>query len=106
MVENGTAPATTLMAMGRLIERLEAGKAEERQRFAERFGQFSTKKNHARFKRLFKATREKTRVAPETGAAKVAPEPEAPEVEAPEPEAPEAPSDPVTEPTIQRQDQR
>jgi len=96
MVEDGTAPARTLMAMGRLIERLEAGKAEERQRFAERFGQFSTKKNHARFKRLFKATRETTRVAPETGAAK----------EALEPEAPEVPSDPVAEPTIQRQDQR
>jgi CHAD domain-containing protein len=53
----GTVPAGALMAMGRLVERLEAGQAEERRRFAERFGRFAAKENHARFKRLFKTTR-------------------------------------------------
>jgi CHAD domain-containing protein len=57
MIEIGNAPARTLMAMGRLAERLEAGQAAERQLFAERFRQFAGKGNHARFRRLFKATR-------------------------------------------------
>jgi len=114
MVERGTTPARTLMAMGRLIERLEAGQAEERQRFAERFGQFSAKKNHARFKRLFKTTRGTATVAPETAAAAVpkpeapaaiAPESEAPAAAAPEPEARAVSSDPATETTTERQDQ-
>jgi len=95
MVEGGTAPAKTLMAMGRLIERLEAEQAEERRRFAARFGQFSAKKNHARFKRLFKTTRGTAAVAPEAGAA----------VAAPEPEVLAVASDPTTETTTEWRDQ-
>jgi CHAD domain-containing protein len=68
MVETGSAPARTLMAMGRLAERFEAGQAEERQRFAERFGQFASKGNHARFRRLFKATRGPRESVAETSA--------------------------------------
>ncbi len=114
MVESGTTPAKTLMAMGRLIERLEAGQAEERQRLAERFGQFSAKKNHARFKRLFKTTRGTATAAPETAVvavprpeapAAIAPESEAPAAAAPEPEARAVSSDPAAETTTERQDQ-
>ena len=54
MIESGTTPARTLMAMGRLVERLEAGQEKERKRFAQRFGQFVAKKNHARIKKMFK----------------------------------------------------
>ena len=42
------------MAMGRLVARLEAGQAEERIRFHQRFGDFASRQNETRFRRLFK----------------------------------------------------
>ena len=44
----------SLMAMGRLVERLEQGQIEERQAFNKRFKEFSSRKNRRRFKQLFK----------------------------------------------------
>ncbi len=53
MAEQGTAPAATLMAMGRLVARLERGQAEERQRFSERFPEFAREKNRQHARALF-----------------------------------------------------
>jgi len=47
------APVTTIMAMGRLVERLEGGEAEERRAFEQRFAAFSSSENRRLFKRLF-----------------------------------------------------
>jgi len=44
----------SLMAMGRLVERLEKRQVEERQIFHRRFGQFSKTSNRKRFRKLFK----------------------------------------------------
>jgi CHAD domain-containing protein len=44
----------SLMAMGRLVERLEQGQRKERQAFHKRFDDFSNRKNRRRLKRLFK----------------------------------------------------
>ncbi len=54
MVAEQLAPAATMLAMGRLIERLEEGQALERARFHRRFKKFSTRKNKRLFRRLFK----------------------------------------------------
>jgi CHAD domain-containing protein len=94
MLESGATQAETLMAMGRLVERLEAGQARERQRFAKRFRQFAAKKNHARFKRLFKMTRGARKSPDETE-----PEP------TPASEAREAGPEPLTGPSSDPQDQ-
>lgn len=53
--------ASSLMAMGRLVEGLEHRQVEERQVFHRRFGRFSSRKNRQIFKTLFKP--------PETGRA-------------------------------------
>lgn len=45
---------SSLMAMGRLIERLEHRQVEEREIFHRRFKRFSSRKNRQRFKTLFK----------------------------------------------------
>jgi hypothetical protein len=109
MLEDGATQADTLMAMGRLVERLEEGQAEERQRFAERFRRFAAKKNHARFKRLFKPARETRRSGNETQSEPVpVPEatvPEVPAPEVPDPEAREAGPKPLTGPLPDPQDQ-
>jgi CHAD domain-containing protein len=55
MVAEGTAQAQTLMAMGRLVDRLEQGQARERERFARRFVKFSSTKNRNTFQQLFAA---------------------------------------------------
>jgi hypothetical protein len=83
------------MAMGRLVERLEEGQAKERRRFAERFRQFADKKNHARFKRLFKMTR---------GARKPPEQTESEPV--PAQESREAGPEPLTGPSPDPQDQQ
>jgi len=44
----------SLMAMGRLVERLEHRQVEERQIFHKRFARFSNRKNRQRFEKLFK----------------------------------------------------
>jgi len=46
--------ANSLMAMGRLVERLEHRQGEERKIFHRRFAQFSSRKNRQRLKELFK----------------------------------------------------
>ncbi len=46
--------AKSLMAMGRLVERLEHRQAEERQAFHKRFAKFSNRKNRQRIRSLFK----------------------------------------------------
>jgi CHAD domain-containing protein len=53
MSADGTAPAGTLLAMGRLMLRLEEGQREERERFEECFTRFSGKANRERAKRMF-----------------------------------------------------
>ncbi len=60
MVAEQLAPAATMLAMGRLIERLEEGQARERERFRRRFKKFSARKNHRLFRRLFKPHKEPT----------------------------------------------
>ena len=47
------APAETIMAMGRLVERLERGETEERERFEARFAEFCSGENRARFRSVF-----------------------------------------------------
>jgi CHAD domain-containing protein len=47
------APVTTIMAMGRLVERLESGEAKERRKFRKRFREFTSKGNRALFRELF-----------------------------------------------------
>ena len=53
MQRRGSAPAATLMAMGRLVEHLEASQARERQRVTERFASFSKPANQALAGSLF-----------------------------------------------------
>ena len=53
MLDEGTATAETLMAMGRLVARLEHGQAEERRRFYDRFARFARQRNRRRFRALF-----------------------------------------------------
>jgi CHAD domain-containing protein len=53
MVESGNADARTLMAMGRLIDRLDIRQAEEREKFHQHFDRFSAEENQARFESLF-----------------------------------------------------
>jgi hypothetical protein len=53
MLEEGKGSVDTLMAMGRLIERLEAGQQRERERFSKRFSKFSSSMNEGRFRSLF-----------------------------------------------------
>lgn len=54
MLAEKVGTATSLMAMGRLVERLEQQQVKERQTFHRRFDQFSSRKNRQRFKALFK----------------------------------------------------
>jgi CHAD domain-containing protein len=53
MAGEGSAPLRTQLAMGRLLARLDAGRAAERSRFAERFDRFASRRNRKRFARLF-----------------------------------------------------
>jgi CHAD domain-containing protein len=53
MSKDGTAPAGTLLAMGRLLLRLEEGQSEERERFEECFTRFALRETRERFERLF-----------------------------------------------------
>lgn len=53
MQRRGSAPAATLMAMGRLVEHLEAGQERERHRFAARFARFSLPENQRLAHSLF-----------------------------------------------------
>ena len=55
MAEEGSAPVPTLLAMGRLVERLSQAQAAERERFEKRFRRFADDANHRRFKELFGA---------------------------------------------------
>lgn len=55
MVDEGLAPADTLLAMGRLVAHLDDRQAAERQRFEKRFRKFSRVRNRARAERLFAA---------------------------------------------------
>lgn len=48
--------ASSLMAMGRLVERLEERQVEERKTFHRRFDRFSSRRNRQRFKKLFQRT--------------------------------------------------
>lgn len=54
MVMEDLALVPTLLAMGRLQERLARGQEDERGRFAARFAAFTSAKNKARFRRLFR----------------------------------------------------
>lgn len=54
MIDERLQPAETLMAMGRLQERLENGQEREREGFYRRFEKFSAPGNRKRFRRLFK----------------------------------------------------
>jgi len=49
----GCASADALVAIGRLVERAEARKADERAAFEARFMRFEARETHARFRRLF-----------------------------------------------------
>ncbi|MCP3961073.1 MAG: CHAD domain-containing protein [bacterium] len=49
----GATPAATLMAMGRLVEHLEAGQARERRRVTERFAAFAAEPNQRLARQLF-----------------------------------------------------
>ncbi len=53
MVDEGMAPAATLLAMGMLIERLERHQQQAREEFSRRFGAFSLPENQARFTAMF-----------------------------------------------------
>ena len=53
MAEEGSAPVRTHLAMGRLLDRLEAGQAAERNRFAKRFGRFVSPASRKTFTQLF-----------------------------------------------------
>lgn len=55
MAKAGQAPTETLLAMGRLLDRLDAGWHKERQRFAKRFKRFSAKENRQAFRALVEA---------------------------------------------------
>ncbi len=54
MFQEGLATVETLMALGRLVDRLESRQAKERQRFQREFAKFASKKNRSRFRALFK----------------------------------------------------
>ena len=53
MAEERAAPVRTHLAMGRLLDRLEAGQAAERSRFAKRFDRFASPANRKTFAQLF-----------------------------------------------------
>jgi hypothetical protein len=53
MTKSGKAPPETLMAMGRLVERLEEGQAAERRRFHDCFEKFAGKSGRKRIDRRF-----------------------------------------------------
>jgi CHAD domain-containing protein len=53
MTAEGTAPVETLLAMGRLEDRLDLGQRKERQRFGRRFAAFATRDTRDRLRRLF-----------------------------------------------------
>ena len=53
MFQEGLATGETLMAMGRLVDRLEARQAEERRKFQQEFSKFASQKNRCRFRELF-----------------------------------------------------
>jgi CHAD domain-containing protein len=53
MVDEKIHSAAALMAMGRLVDKLEHGEAAERARFAERFAEFDSRKNRRRYEKLF-----------------------------------------------------
>lgn len=53
MMADGSAPASTFLAMGQLMHRLEEGQQREREKFADRFELFTKKDCRARFRRLF-----------------------------------------------------
>jgi CHAD domain-containing protein len=53
MTSGGKAPPETLMAMGRLVGRLEQGQAEERERFQACFAKFAKRSGRHRIDRLF-----------------------------------------------------
>ncbi|MEE8525877.1 MAG: CHAD domain-containing protein [Thermoanaerobaculia bacterium] len=53
MLAEGMADADISMAMGRLVERLECGQAEERRAFHQRFSLFARRANQRRFRALF-----------------------------------------------------
>ena len=57
MVEEGCAPPETLMAMGVLVEGIEARQHQAREEFAKRFASFAEKKNQDRFHKLFRIRR-------------------------------------------------
>ena len=52
MVAENCATVESLMAMGRLVERLEARQAEERSRFTKRFAAFDNLPTRERFARV------------------------------------------------------
>jgi CHAD domain-containing protein len=60
MLEEGSASAETLMAMGRLVEHLELGQKTQRKLFASRFAKFADPKNEKRFRELFSPHKVKT----------------------------------------------
>jgi len=62
MLKEG-APVEAIMAMGRLVERLEAGEAKERRRFAKRFLGFTSRENRRLFRDLFGSRRKGDRPA-------------------------------------------
>jgi CHAD domain-containing protein len=54
MFQEGLATVESLMALGRLVDRLESRQEEERLRFQQEFREFASKRNRARFQGLFK----------------------------------------------------
>jgi CHAD domain-containing protein len=59
MLEEGKGDVETLMAMGRLVERLEAGQQRERKRFSKRFAKFASPANERMVRALFSSERVK-----------------------------------------------
>ena len=53
MFQEGLATGEALMALGRLVDRLESRQQEERRRFQNEFRKFASKRNRARFRGLF-----------------------------------------------------
>jgi len=53
MAKEGAAPASTILAMGRLLDRLGAGQAAERMQFRKRFARFASPENRVSIKSLF-----------------------------------------------------
>jgi CHAD domain-containing protein len=54
MEKEGLAPVETILAMGRLVERMAQGQVRERERFDKRFRRFTSKGNRRRFRELFR----------------------------------------------------